>query len=93
MSNLNTRVAKLEAQSSPAQTRTVGVGFLTHDREGVCVSLTLNGERTDRLGGESEDAMRARALETSGPFDQVVWVSWVEAKDGRPAPGFERFAK
>jgi hypothetical protein len=83
---------RLEAQSSPAQTRTVGIGFLAYDSEGACASLTLAGERTDRLNGESEDAMRARALETNGPFDQVVWVSWIPAKDGKPAPGFERFA-
>ena len=91
MSKYNARIDKLEAQTLPAQK--MGVGFLTYDGEGTCVSLTLDGERTDRLSGESEDAMRARALGTSGPFDEVIWVSWIPAKNGRPAPNFERFAK
>lgn len=93
MGNLNTRIAKLEARISPEQMGALGLGFLNYDREGVCASLTLNGTRFDRVGDELEEAMRARAIEASGPYDQVIWVSWVRAREGRPAPGFERFAE
>jgi hypothetical protein len=71
----------------------LGLGFLNYDREGVCAWLTLNGTRLDRVGDESEEAMRARALKMSGPYDQVVMVSWVRAGDCRPGPGFEKLAE
>ena len=71
----------------------LGLGFLIYDREGVRAWLTLNGTRLDCVGDESEEAIRARALEVSGPYDQVVGVSWVRAGDGRPATGFEKLAE
>ena len=93
MGNLTNRLAKLEARNSPETTAALGLGFVNYDREGACVSLTLNGTRFDRVGDESEEALRARALEASGPYDRAIWVSWLSAKDGHPAPGFERFAE
>jgi hypothetical protein len=54
------------------------VGFIHHDLDGNCTHIELSGQRLERVGNESEEAMRARAIETTGPFDTLlIWVSWV----------------
>ena len=91
MSSYSVRVAKLEAHTNnPASN--LAVGFMDYGSDGECTGLRLQGVRYARRADETEDAPRARAIVELGPFDQVLWVSFVAAKDGKPAPGFERFA-
>jgi len=44
--------------------------------------------------GETEDDLCKRGrVETGNAESDLILVQWVRAVDGRPAPGFERFAK
>ena len=53
------------------------VGFINHDLNGNCASVELSGQRFERVGDESEEVIRNRAVEVTGPFDTLIWVSWV----------------
>jgi hypothetical protein len=71
------RLSKLEEQTKPVQKG--HVGYIHHDLDGNCTHIELSGQRFERIGGESEEAMRTRAIEAAGgPFDTLLtWVSWV----------------
>ena len=74
MTDLNSRVAKLEAQvGDPPK---VVFGFIDYDVAGECVAVTLNGRHFERIDDESEAAMLARAEAAAGPVDTLIWVSW-----------------
>lgn len=90
MANLSSRVAKLEA-AQPNVEQSTALGFLDYDITGRLSGLTLAGKKFVRED-ESEEELTARAIAAMGPFDKVMWVSWIRAQGGKPAPGFERFA-
>ncbi len=86
------RLDRLEEVIRPAEPPKCVIGHVDYDDYGNPASLEMCERTLAPLPGESEEAMCARAIEACGPFDHVIWVSYVKAKDGRPAPGFERFA-
>lgn len=74
MSNHTARVARLETQVAPPQS--IGLGFIDRNLVGECTAVTLNGNRLQPIGTESESAMRTRAIEAAGCPDHVIWVVW-----------------
>ena len=84
MSNHETRLTKLERRIAPGCSN--GLGFLRHDDNGNCLSVTVRGRKFEAQPGETEEALRARAIEAFPPFDHFLWVSFVPAKDGMPRP-------
>ena len=92
MNRYDARLNALEEAIRPATRPTVVIAIMDYDQRGNCESLTMQGVRFEPLPNESEDELCDRANQALGPFDSVILVRMVAAVDGRPAPGFERFA-
>jgi hypothetical protein len=65
---------------------------LVYDERGNCESLTMQAVRFEPLSNKTESELCELANQALGPFSLVVECQMVAARDGKPAPGFERFS-
>lgn len=94
MRSYKARMDKLEEAVHPQRLPPFVQAIMDYDEGGHCTTLELQGRTFTPRPGESEDTLCERAKHETGCADrQLVVVQLVRAADGKPAPGFERFAK
>lgn len=81
MNSLSNRVARLEL-SAPSNRCRIGVGILDRDSNGAVVAVTFGADRTTRRGTQTDAEVMRSALGAAGPFEQVLWVDFVDADQG-----------
>ena len=93
--SLNARLAKVEQALMPATSYLPYVMGLMHFGDGGrCSKLKLVDQVFTPQAGETEEQLRDRAmLETDKADHNLILVRFVRAENGKPAPGFERFAR
>ena len=91
MHNHATRLARIEQSMRPVDAPRFVRGLLDYDDSGKPKELALAGHVFTPALDEPEDAFVERAKRESGT-EHLVLRQFVNADNGRPAPGFEWFA-
>lgn len=92
MTNLASRLRNLERTLGAAQAPMI-CGTMDYDERGNPATFEVGGQAFHALPGETEDELVQRGRRTIGDeTSDLVLTQFVRAEDGKPAPGFERFA-
>ena len=88
--------ARLEKLAAVIQPRTPNFvwGTMDYDERGQASEFQIVGRIFKPLPGETEEELCKRRMAETGNADfNLIRIQLVRALNGRPAPGFERFAK
>ena len=88
MPTYESRLAKLEAMR-PAADANYKLGFFEYDANNRSIGGTFDGQRFERLPGETRQEGATRFLESIGFQGNAIWVDPARSKDGKPVPVIE----